>query len=280
MEELLANDEIFYLSEMMNYPGVLFADNTVMQKIELAKKYNKPVDGHAPGLRGADARKYIEAGVEGAVTISTDHECFTLEEALDKLKFGMMIIIREGSAAKNFEALHTLIASHNSKVMFCSDDKHPDDLIVGHINQLAARAVAKGYDLFDVLQCACINPKLHYNLKSGILRPGDAADFIIVEDLKNFSVTETYINGECVMKNKATVLPPVENKILNNFSTNKKHKDEFTLAAPAEGKKAHVIEAIDGQLITNHLQAEVLTESGYVISDTANDILKITVVNR
>ena len=152
VDALLARPEINYLSEMMNFPGVLFRDEEVMKKIASAKKYGKPVDGHAPGLRGEDAKKYIDAG------ISTDHECFTAEEALDKLKFGMKILIREGSAAKNFEALAPLLHEHYKQMMFCSDDKHPDSLELGHINQLCARAVAKDIDLFKVLQVACVNP--------------------------------------------------------------------------------------------------------------------------
>ena len=280
VDELLQNDSVFYLSEMMNYPGVLFSDDVVMKKIALAKKYNKPVDGHAPGLRGDDARKYIEAGNAGAVTISTDHECFTLDEALDKLKYGMHIIIREGSAAKNFEALHTLISSHNEKVMFCSDDKHPDDLMLGHINQAVARAVEKGHDVFDVLRCACINPKAHYKLRSGIMNEGDAADFIIVEDLKNFKVLETYIDGECVMQHGKSVLTETTNRIINNFSTDIKSKTDFEFIKPDGTKPLHVIEAIDGQLITNHLQLEVKSQNGFIVSDTENDVLKITVVNR
>ena len=184
---LLQKDEINYLSEMMNFPGVLNGDEEVMKKIASAKKYNKPVDGHAPGLRGEQAKKYIDAG------ISTDHECFTKEEALDKLKYGMKILIREGSAAKNFEALIELLNDYPDKIMFCSDDKHPDSLVEGHINSLCQRAVAKGIDVFKVLQAACINPVEHYNMNVGLLKEGDAADFIIVEDLENFKVVETTI---------------------------------------------------------------------------------------
>ncbi len=180
IEALLALDDIKYLSEMMNFPGVLHNDPEVMKKIAAAHRAGKPVDGHAPGLTGALAKQYIEAG------ISTDHECFTIEEAVDKLSYGMKIIIREGSAAKNFEALAELIDDHPNMIMLCSDDKHPDSLVEGHINQLCARAVAKGLDVFNVLKAACINPVKHYNLNIGTLRVGDPADFIIVEDLNSF----------------------------------------------------------------------------------------------
>ncbi|MEN8964815.1 MAG: amidohydrolase family protein, partial [Polaribacter sp.] len=189
---MMENPDIKYLAEMMNYPGVLFDDAEVLAKIQHAKNNNKPIDGHAPGLRGDDASKYIAAG------ISTDHECFTYEEALEKLQKGMKVIIREGSAAKNFNSLIDLLPEHFENMMFCSDDKHPDDLLLGHINQLCERAVAKNIDVFKVLQAACINPVKHYNLDVGLLQKGDFADFIVVEDLQKFKVLETYINGELV----------------------------------------------------------------------------------
>ncbi len=173
---------------MMNFPGVLHAGEDVMKKINSAKELGKPVDGHAPGLRGEDAKKYIEAG------ISTDHECFTKEEALDKLKYGMKIIIREGSAAKNFEALYSLIDEYPDQILLCSDDKHPDSLVEEHINQLCARAVAKGMNVFNVLKAACVTPVLHYKLDVGLLRVGDAADLVVVNDLKEFKAHKTFIS--------------------------------------------------------------------------------------
>src|SRR5690349_14065312 len=208
---LMKRDDILYLSEMMNFPGVLNADEEVMKKIASAKKYNKPVDGHAPGLRGEMAKNYIDAG------ISTDHECFTKEEALDKLKYGMKIIIREGSAAKNFEALIELLNDYEDMMMFCSDDKHPDSLVDGHINQLCARAVAKGIDIFKILKAACVNPVGHYKLKVGLLRQNDFADFVVVKDLKNFEVIQTYINGELVAESGNTLIESQTATAINNF---------------------------------------------------------------
>jgi len=193
---LLQRDEIKYLSEMMNFPGVLFKDEEVMKKIAAAQKLGKPVDGHAPGLIGEKAKHYIDAG------IYTDHECFTAKEALNKLQYGMKILIREGSAAKNFDALVDLLHNHSDMMMFCSDDKHPDSLVLGHINQLCARALAKGIDIFKILKAACVNPVNHYKLDVGLLREGDAADFIIVKDLINFDVIKTFINGELVAENE------------------------------------------------------------------------------
>jgi adenine deaminase len=272
VEELLKRTDIWYLSEMMNYPGVLFSDEEVLKKIALAKKYRKPVDGHAPGLRGADAETYIKAG------ITTDHECFTKEEALDKLKFGMKILIREGSAAKNFEALHELISEYPGMVMLCSDDKHPDDLLLGHINQLAARAIAKGHDVLNVLQCACVNPVKHYNLPVGLLQENDPADFIVAEDLKNFKVLQTYIIGELVSENGTSILKEKTHPIINNFSAGKKFPDDFKIAA--SGTHVKVIEALDGQLITKEFHAPCKIEDGYAVTDAENDILKLAVVNR
>ncbi|RYF86799.1 MAG: adenine deaminase, partial [Chitinophagaceae bacterium] len=243
VEALLAMPEIKYLSEMMNFPGVLNADEEVMQKIAAAKKYNKPVDGHAPGLRGDTAKKYIEAG------ISTDHECFTAEEALDKLQYGMKILIREGSAAKNFEALIGLMDEHYENMMFCSDDKHPDSLAEGHINQLCARAVAKGIDTFKILQAACTNPVLHYKMDNGILRKGDAADFIVLKDLVHFQVLQTYIDGRLVAADGKSFIETNPAAIINEFNCDEKSVEDF--ATPSSGNTTiPVIEALDGQLIT------------------------------
>lgn len=276
VEELLQREDILYLSEMMNFPGVLNGDDEVLKKITAAKKWNKPVDGHAPGLRGEVAKQYIDAG------ISTDHECFTAEEALDKLRYGMKILIREGSAAKNFEALVDLLHDHADNIMFCSDDKHPDSLVEGHINQLCARAVAKGIDVFKVLKAACVNPVGHYKLKVGLLRQNDFADFVVVKDLQNFEVLQTWVNGELVAENGVSLIArgqPSTSKAINHFSCSKKKPEDF--AVPFTGEQMlPVIEALDGQLITNRLTATPKVEGGHIVSDIENDVLKIVVVNR
>ena len=272
IKTLLENPEIKYLAEMMNYPGVIYQDEEVLKKIAWAKHYNKPVDGHAPGLRGKDLDAYIAAG------IYTDHECFTYEEALEKLQKGMKVIIREGSAAKNFEALIDLLPEHYENMMFCSDDKHPDDLLVGHINQLCERAVAKGIDVFKVLKTACVNPVKHYNLDVGLLNEGDTADFIIVEDLEKFKVIQTYINGELVAENGKSFVESVDFEVLNNFNTDKKKNSDFEFHSASE--KIRVIEALDGELVTNEIEANSLLEDGNLVSDVDNDVLKMTVVNR
>jgi adenine deaminase len=274
VEALLAMPEINYLSEMMNFPGVLNGDDEVMKKIAAAKKFNKPVDGHAPGLRGETAKKYIDAG------ISTDHECFTAAEALDKLAYGMKILIREGSAAKNFEALIDLMHEHYNNMMFCSDDKHPDSLVEGHINLLCARAVAKGIDIFKVLQAACINPVLHYKMNTGILRIGDAADFIVVKDLINFKVLETYIDGEKVAADGKSFIKTTPSGIINEFNCDKKTPADFAIITEKDVAETPVIEALEGQLITNKIYAKATIINKNMVSNTAEDILKIVVVNR
>lgn len=274
---LLQRPDVVYLSEMMNFPGVLFEDKEVMQKIASAKKYNKPVDGHAPGLRGEDARRYIAAG------ISTDHECFTAEEALDKLRFGMKILIREGSAARNFEALIPLLDEHYANIMFCSDDKHPDNLVEGHIDELVKRALAKGNDLFKVLQAACINPVKHYKLDVGLLQPGDPADFIIIDHPQTFNVQATYINGLMVAKEGKTLIPSVSSTPVNYFHSALRKPEEFRITAPGntgDRIKVKVIEALEGQLITNCLELEVPVKNGAIESDLEQDVLKVAVVNR
>jgi adenine deaminase len=269
---LMASPDIYYLAEMMNYPGVLFDDAEVMKKIKWAQHFNKPVDGHAPGLRGEPIRKYISAG------ITTDHECFTFEEAEEKLSHGMKVIIREGSAAKNFEALIDLLPAHYENMMFCSDDKHPDDLIVGHINLLCARAVAKGMDVFKVLQAACINPIHHYKMNVGFLNTNDAADFIVVEDLVDFKVLKTYIDGELVAENGTSFVKDVAFETPNNFNISAKSVADFSV--PSAATKIRVIEALEGQLITNEIHHKALLIDGNLVSDTDNDILKMAVVNR
>ena len=272
IKKMMANPDIKYLAEMMNYPGVLFDDDEVLKKIAWAKHYNKPIDGHAPGLIGDDLTKYIAAG------ISTDHECFTYDEALEKLQKGMNVIIREGSAAKNFEALIDLLPEYFEKMMFCSDDKHPDDLLLGHINQLCKRAVAKGMDIFKVLQVACINPVKHYNLEVGLLQEGDPADFVVIEDLQKFNVLETYINGELVAKNGESFIKSVPFDILNNFNTDKKKIEDFRVASSSP--KIRVIEALDGELVTNDIECNSTIIDRNLVSNTKEDVLKMTVVNR
>ncbi len=272
IESLLKMDEIKYLSEMMNFPGVLYNDEHVWAKINLAKKYNKPIDGHAPGLKGDDARNYIAAG------ISTDHECFTLEEALDKISFGMKIQIREGSAAKNFDTLISLLDSHSDMVMFCSDDRHPNDLARGHINTLVKRALHKGYDPITVLRSCVLNPVSHYNLDVGLLQPADPADFIVIDNLSDFNVLATYIDGVKVAEKGKPLFSSVKETTPNKFNAEKISTNDILVQAT--GKKIKVQKAIDGQLITESYVTDPKVIEGFIVSDVDRDILKMVVVNR
>ena len=270
IRELFHNNEVHYLSEMMNYPAVLNDDPLVMDKIELAKEFNFPVDGHAPGLMGKDARKYASAG------ISTDHECTSLEEAMDKLDANMKIIIREGSAAKNFNALHPLIKSNPDNVMFCSDDKHPDDLLNGHINLLVTRSLGLGYDLFDVLKIACVNPVIHYQLDIGLLRKDDAADMIMIKDLTTFQVLATWIEGRQVYDGEKVNLPHVSIPMINSFNIGPVSSSDFSLEL--KRGNSNIIVAVDGAIVTE--QEKIFMEEELFESDIERDILKIVVVNR
>ncbi len=272
LDYLLSLDEIKYLSEMMNFPGVISRVPSEMKKIEIANKYHKPVDGHAPGVKGEDARKYATAGV------CTDHECFTLEEALEKIRFGMKIQIREGSAAKNFEALIDLMKDHADKVLFCSDDRHPNDLAAGHINDLIKRAVAKGYAPIKVLKSVIINPIEHYNLEVGMLREGDPADMIVVDNLENFAVKATFINGQKVAENGHSLIPSVKEETPNKFLAGPLSPEDIYIAD--QGKKLKVIESYDGELITGILNVAPKVVDGNVVSDVQNDVLKMVVLNR
>ncbi len=272
VEKLLDDSRIGYLSEMMNFPGVLHEDEQCLAKIAAAKRRGKPVDGHAPGLRGEEAARYFAAG------ISTDHECFTKEEALDKLAAGCKIAIREGSAARNFDALVTLLGEFPRQTMLCSDDKHPDELLAGHINVLVRRAVSQGIDVFDALQAGCLNPIEHYGLNVGQLRVGDPADFIEVNSLEEFRVLRTWIDGKVVAERGETMIPRVEPQVVNQFVASQIKASDLKVEA-AVGK-LQVIEARDGQLITNRLSVEPKIVSDGVVSDLEADVLKIVVVNR
>ena len=282
IEELCRDESLLYLSEMMNFPGVIHRDPEVMKKIEIAKQYGKRIDGHAPGLRGEDLKKYVSAGIE------TDHECFQIDEAREKLALGQKILIREGSAAKNFEELWPLLHEAPESCMLCSDDKHPDDLMVGHINRLCARAVAHGVPLFNVLRAACVNPVEHYGLRCGLLRPGDPADLIRLHDLISFEVMETWIDGQLVARGGQTLLPRSKSPRVNNFQATAKMASDFALPAPSAASdpasssplRIRVIEALDGQIITGAGEAEALLRDGQIVANPGQDILKIVVVNR
>ena len=272
IEELMASPDIYYLSEVMNYPGVIHEDSELMKKIAAAKRNNKPIDGHAPAVTGNALQKYVGAG------ITTDHECFQLAGALEKISLGMNILIREGSAAKGFEALIPLMASHPDKLMFCSDDKHPNELVKGHIDDLVRKSIALGYNVMDVLKAASLNAVRHYHLNVGMLQVGDDADFIVVDDFRNPVVKQTYIKGVLVAEKGVSNIKFVETETPNHFKANFIEEEE--LFVPDKGKKIKVIECLDGQLITKQFTTEPKVVEGGVVSDVERDILKMVVVNR
>lgn len=272
IEKLFAEYNLKYLSEMMNFPGVLFGNKTVMEKLSIAQKFDKPVDGHAPGLTGEQLKKYVSA------EISTDHECYMLDEALQKISLGMKVLIREGSAAKNYETLKSLIDTNTDMVMLCSDDKHPDDLVEGHINLLIKQGLKDGFDIFKLLQCCCVNPVEHYKLDVGLLRKNDFADFFVIDDLNNFSVKQTYINGELVAENGKSFINNPEVIAINNFKADYKKPEDFIVKVYKDEVK--VIEALDGELITKETHGKPKIDKDNFVSDIENDILKIAVINR
>ncbi|ASK29901.1 adenine deaminase [Chryseobacterium sp. T16E-39] len=272
INELLSREEIVYLAEMMNFPGVIYQDDEVLRKLDFAKKHNKPIDGHAPGLMGEEMKTYFNAG------ITTDHECFGYQEALDKLKHGVKVIIREGSAAKNFETLIPLLKDFPEQIMFCCDDKHPDNLIESHIDNHVKRALNLGYDLYDVLRASSYNVVKHYNLPIGLLQTGDPADFIVVDNLKDFTVLKTYTGGEIVAENGESLITSVNAPIINNFHCTLKQPSDFKVHCATD--TIRVIETLDGQLITNEIQAKPKMIDGYAESNIEEDILKIAVINR
>ncbi|MSR44257.1 MAG: adenine deaminase [Phycisphaerales bacterium] len=273
---MLADPRLGYLAEMMNYPGVLGGDNEVLAKIAAAKCVGKPVDGHAPGLRGDDAARYIAAG------ISTDHECFTLDEARDKARLGMHILLREGSAARNLEALWPIVREYPHLSMFATDDAHPDDLLRGHINVIAARCIAHGLDIFDVLRAACVHPVLHYRLPTGLLRAGDRADFVILEDLTDFRVRETWIAGTVVARGGESLVPHAAAATPNKFREAQFTARDFIVATRTASASATVrtIEARDGQLTTGEVFASTPSIAGVLEPDPPCDTLLLAVCNR
>jgi len=272
INELLHRNEVVCLSEMMNYPGVIYNDKNVIQKINAAKTMNLPIDGHAPGLSGKDLEKYVAAG------ISTDHECSTQDEAIEKMALGMRILIREGSAARNFNALFPLIDTHPDKVMLCTDDSHPDELLEkGHINKIVKMGITKGVNIFNLLKAACINPVLHYKLPVGLLKINDAADFIVVDNLQDFNIIDTYINGVNIKKQKKI---PTSSNPINHFEAETISKHDIEIFTNNKAQVIDVIQAYDGNLLTKRIQAKMKAVDGKILSSPSDDILKIVVINR
>lgn len=271
IRELIEEGKVKFLAEMMNFPGVIYDDAEVHHKLEAARNAGIPIDGHAPGLTGEELKKYISAG------ITTDHECSSLEEALEKISGGMKILIREGSAARNLEVLAPLISYYPEKVMLCTDDLHPETLLRGHINKLVARLISMDYNLFDVVRAASVNTYEHYRISAGTLRPGDPADFIIVDDPKTMNVSQTWIDGECVFDGDKPLFSPGEIIKINKFKCTRLLPDEIRVIN--EGGKINLIVAVNGELTTD---ADIVTagEGEFVAARPEEDILKIVVKER
>ncbi len=274
VNKLIKRSDLYFLAEVMNFPGVINKDPEIMAKIKAAKEANKRIDGHAPGLRGEDLDKYIAAGIE------TDHEAYEFEEALEKIQKGMKILIREGSAAKNFEALYKLIDMYPDDVMLCTDDSHPDDLVKGHINKLVSRAVKKGLNLFNVLRAATVNPVQFYGLNVGLLRHNDPADFIIVNNLEDFEVQEVFIDGQMVYAENKILFKLNKAEKINNFQATYLKEEDLKIPVKNHDKQIRVIKAFDGDLLTEQLITSPKIVDGFAVSDTDRDILKIIVLNR
>lgn len=273
IDTLMQRSDIGFLAEMMNVPGVLFDDQEVLGKLAAARQSGKPIDGHAPGLSGEGLKKYASLG------ITTDHECTTLDEARERLEVGIDVLIRNGSAAQDFETLSPLLADHDDHLMFCSDDLHPDNLIKGHINLLVRRAIAKGYPIWNVLRAACVTPVLHYNLPCGLLRQGDSADFILVDNLTDFNVLATCISGILFNQYIQTPTRDVSNhQWPNNFHAQPITPNDIHLTN--ESDKARAIIAYNGLLVTGEEEITPSVEDGNVVSDTNHDVLKLMVLNR
>jgi adenine deaminase len=271
IRRLLSNKDIKYLSEVMNFPGVIKGDREVIGKIDCAKEFGKPVDGHAPGLTGAALRKYVAAG------ITTDHECSSLEEAKEKISLGMKILIREGSAARNLNSLKELYTSHPGSVMLCSDDLHPDTLLKRHINKLIGLLISEGYNLFDIIRSATINPIEHYRLDMGLLRKGDSADFILVDSLEKMNVQETWIKGMKVYSGGKVLFKYKKGRAVNKF--NSRLLEENDILVRNNHSEIRVIEAVDGELLTGEIHHQS-GKSDLINTDTYHDILKIVVKDR
>ena len=274
VEQLLQREDIYFLAEMMNFPGVIHKNKQVLLKLQAAQAVGKPIDGHAPDLTDEELVSYVGGG------ISTDHECMTIADAEAKIALGMKVQIREGSAAKNFDDLLSLMDKHAANIMFCSDDKHPDDLIKnGHINSLVKRAVAKGYDPIEVLRVSSFNPIQHYKLDVGLLQIGDPADFNIVNNLRDFDILSTYIAGEKVSENGVpTYVRYNPTELINQFNAEKITVDQLQLTPIGDNLKVILVD--DGQLFTHYEWLKQKVENGNVISDIENDVLKIVVYNR
>lgn len=273
VERLLRRPEITHLAEVMTAPGALSKDPEALAKLAAARSLGKPIDGHAPGLSGPGLQAYVSAG------ITTDHESLSFDEAREKIKAGLKLQIRHGSSVRPFESFIPLLARYPDRCMFCSDVKHPDDLLRDHINFIAATAYRKGISLYAIIQAASINPVQHYRLPLGLLQPGDPADFLLIDDLQTFRPREVWLRGQCVARDGRSFLPLGEPCVRNRFAAGLLQPEALRITASA-GRAAHVIGVHDGQLVSTHLVEQPAVVNGFAVADTERDIVKLVVYNR
>ncbi len=273
---LLEEKDIVALGEMMNFYGVIHSDSEVMKKIKFAHKYKKPVDGHCPKLTGEKLNKYIKAG------ILTDHECTTLVEAEEKLGKGMKIMIKQGSYAKNLENIYPLAFKNSDFCFLASDDLEADDLLKGHMNLKLKEIVNLGINPFDAIRMSTFNPARHYNLNVGLLKSGDPADFVILNNLRDFNVLETYINGKLVAKDGKALFELPEVKKMNFFDIKQKNVNDFKINSNKKNGviKVHVIGLVENQIITKKLIETLKVDNYEILPDLGKDILRIAVAER
>lgn len=297
IEFLLKKDEIVALAEMMNFPGVINGDEEVLRKLELARKYNKPIDGHAPLVSGKDLDKYIEQG------IVTDHECSNFSEAIEKKHKGMRIMVRDGSSAKDMEALFDFSQRMEylknqdsfgiipSEVLerrihapifdfIASDDKHPNDLIQGHLDKSIKKAVDLGIDVIESVKMVTINPASHYGLDGGAIVPGAKADFVVIDNLNDFNIQKTYIAGECVYDGESVLFDAPEVETVNRIQVSKKSPEDFEVCYDGDECEVNVIKCYNGDLLTKKTTARLMCCDNKVKPDIYQDVLKIAVVER
>ncbi|MDZ4165471.1 MAG: amidohydrolase family protein, partial [Smithellaceae bacterium] len=272
LEELFQEGTAHFLGEMMDFPGVLNRDPAVMAKIEIARRFGRPIDGHAPGLTGDELTRYIAAG------ITTDHECLTRTEAVEKIAKGMKVMLREGSAARLSADMISLIGDYPEQLMFCSDDIHPDDLLRGYINEICRKAIGLGYDPVSVLRCATLNPVRHYGLDCGLLQVGDDADLVVLDGLESFQIRKTYIRGRLVADDGRSLIESVHTRLINNFIPSRKLPSDFSV--PKRGDMINVIEVNEGTLFTGRSIIPAPSINGCVVARLEHGLLKIAVVNR
>lgn len=295
--ELLKKDEAVALGEMMNFPGVINGDGEVLAKLEKAKELGKPIDGHAPLLSGKDLDKYI------AEHISTDHECSNFAEAIEKKEKGMKIMVREGSSAKNMEALfdfsdrldywknHESFGKMPNEVLekrihlpifdfIVSDDKHTTDLIKGHLNESIKKAIDLEVSPISAIEMVTVNPSTHYNLNTGAIVKGMQADYVVVDNLNDLNILKTYVAGKCVFDGENVLFDVEETEFKNTFDVSKKESEDFEISCDEPSADVNVIRCFNGELITEAESATLETKNGFVQPDLEEDILKIAVVER